>query len=127
MTSPSDPQLEKLRAVVGCIMYRPNWTLYVDWFTGSGRRDAKAEERIYYLSTTIRTRDAVTGESVTVEGRRWLLSPYSCESEIVQTALMAIMAAEEHEARERFRYKGVRVFNPHIDVKWLLNNQEESR
>jgi hypothetical protein len=40
--------------------------------------------------------------------------PYS-----VRTALAAAIMAEEHEVRERFRYKNRRVFNPHYDVEKL--------
>ena len=49
-------------------------------------------------------------------GRRWLLSPEMTESEVIQTALKAVLAAEEHEARERFLYLGRPVFGPHIAV-----------
>jgi hypothetical protein len=40
-------------------------------------------------------------------------------SEVVQTALKAVLSAEEHEARERFLYKGKAVFGPHFDVDVL--------
>lgn len=52
-------------------------------------------------------------------GRKWQLSKHMTRSELVQTALMAVLAAEEHEARENFFYKGVSVFGPHIDVEKL--------
>lgn len=52
-------------------------------------------------------------------GRKWRLSPYMTRSEIVQTALAAVLAAVEHEAREDFRYKGEAVFGPHFDVEGL--------
>lgn len=53
-------------------------------------------------------------------GRKWLLSQYMTKSEIVQTALAAVLAVEEHEARERFVFRGVAVYGPHIDVEALL-------
>jgi hypothetical protein len=52
-------------------------------------------------------------------GRKWRLSEHMTRSEIVQTALMAVLAAEEHEARERFRYRGQPIFGPHFDVEQL--------
>ena len=42
------------------------------------------------------------------------------KSEIVQTALMAVLAAEEHETREAFLYRGQRIFSPHYDVDQLV-------
>lgn len=54
-------------------------------------------------------------------GRKWYISKYMTTSEIVQTALMAILAYEEHEVRERFHYKGERPFGPHVDVEALLD------
>lgn len=52
-------------------------------------------------------------------GRKWRLSPHMTRSEFVQTALMAVLAAEEHEAREQFHFRGRAVFGPHIDVEGL--------
>lgn len=49
-------------------------------------------------------------------GRKWYLSPHATRSEVVQTALKAVLTAEEHEAREHFRYKGQTIFFPHLDV-----------
>lgn len=51
------------------------------------------------------------------KGRKWYLSPYMTTSEIVLTIWKAIFTCEEHEARERFRYKGARIFGPHVDVE----------
>lgn len=49
-------------------------------------------------------------------GRKWYLSEHMTKSEIIQTALKAVITAEEHEARERFLYRGRAIFGPHIDV-----------
>lgn len=58
------------------------------------------------------------GESWT--GRKWLLSRHMTEGEVVQTCLMALLAAEEHEAREAFTYKGKALFGPHLSIEKLL-------
>lgn len=52
-------------------------------------------------------------------GRKWRLSPHMTRSEIVQTALMAVLAAVEHEAREEFRYRGEAIYGPHHDIEAL--------
>lgn len=54
-------------------------------------------------------------------GRKWLLSTHMTEGEIVQTALLACLSAEEHEAREVFQYKGKALFGPHMDMSSLLS------
>jgi hypothetical protein len=53
-------------------------------------------------------------------GRKWLLSYHMTKSEVVSTALKAVLTAEEHEARENFRYKSRRIFGPHFDVDTLV-------
>jgi hypothetical protein len=54
-------------------------------------------------------------------GRRWLLSPKMTETELVYTAFKAILAAEEHEARECFLYEGVAVCGPHYSVRDIID------
>lgn len=51
--------------------------------------------------------------------RKWLLSPFMTDSEIVQTAFKMILTAFEHEIREQFRYDGAPIFGPHFDVNDL--------
>lgn len=51
--------------------------------------------------------------------RKWRLSPHMTETEIVRTAWKAVLAAEEHEAGEAFKYMGYSPFNPHISIENL--------
>ncbi len=44
--------------------------------------------------------------------------------EIVRTALMAVLAVEEHEARERFLWRGRAVFGPHLSLEALWESAE---
>lgn len=59
--------------------------------------------------------------------RKWLISSHAVKSEVIQTALLAVLTAEEHEAREHFRYCGVSVFGPHFDVDAIRDVIEERR
>lgn len=52
-------------------------------------------------------------------GRKWYVSPHSCDSEIVMTGLAAWLAWFEHEVRESYTFRGVRPGNPHWDVNAL--------
>ena len=57
---------------------------------------------------------------------KWRLSIHMTDNEIVQTALKAVLTAEEHEARYRFLYRNVAIFGPHWDVEglWDLGGSE---
>src|SRR5687768_12140871 len=60
------------------------------------------------------------------KGRKWYVSPYATESEVVQTALKAVLTFLEHEAREQFHYKGKAIFGPHLDVEALLQLADQT-
>lgn len=62
----------------------------------------------------------VTGERLAWKGRKWLLSRWMTDGEVVQTAFLATMTALEHEARENFKFDGVTVFDPHLDLEKLV-------
>lgn len=81
---------------------------YKDWEFRTASPDNGS---VYYLQIEFRSDGAIQ------KGRKWLLSLHMTRSEIVQTALMAVIACEEHEAREKFTYRGKSVFGPHIDVE----------
>lgn len=84
---------------------------YKDWtFFVSGKPD-------FYLQVRFPHPD---GSGKVLTGRKWRLSEYMNRTELVQTALMAVLAAVEHEAREEFLYKGQAVFGPHIDIEARL-------
>lgn len=51
--------------------------------------------------------------------RKWYLSQYSCESEVVGTLFLLVMTSLEHEAREHFKYQDVTVYDPHLPVREL--------
>lgn len=64
---------------------------------------------------------SVTGKQMIQHSREWFMQPEGLtEDMVVQTIFKAIQNAEEHEVKERFRYKGKRVFNPHITINNLL-------
>lgn len=59
-------------------------------------------------------------------GRKWYVSSFATKSEVVQTALKAVLTAEEHEAREAFLYRGAAIFGPHLDVDVLLGLADQT-
>ncbi len=62
----------------------------------------------------------VTGKAKPWRGRKWGLSYHMTETEVVKTALKAVLAAVEHEVLELFKYRGVTIFDPHIRVEDLI-------
>lgn len=58
------------------------------------------------------------------QSRKWPLSMHMVEGEIVQTAFMAALQAEEHESRESFKYKGIAPFNPHIKFAAIMESAQ---
>jgi hypothetical protein len=102
--------LDDIRAIVADVVYRdwafftvpsgPGFTLQVRFETDINFEGAPPASGLHHC-------------------RKWYLSAWATRSEIVQTALKAVFAAEEHEARERFTYRGRAVFGPHFNVDRL--------
>lgn len=93
---------------------------YKDWFF-SYRPLCTATGGGFLLRVGFTAPERGTGEPSLQYGRWWYVSPYSVGNEIVQTCLKAVLTAEEHEARETFRYKGRPVFGPHLDTDALAS------
>lgn len=64
--------------------------------------------------------DIYTGEIERQQTRKWLISPYMTNSEIVQTVFKLCATSMEHRLREHFTYKNARVFGPHFDIEDLV-------
>jgi len=80
----------------------------------------KSEERPY-IQVEFDGEDCETGDIELQKGRKWYLSPFMTNSELVYTAFKAIQAAEDHEMREFFKYKNVKVINPHFSVDDIVD------
>lgn len=72
-----------------------------------------------YVAGAVYIRVRVTLNGEVQKGRRWLIEDEMTDTEIVLTILKALLTFEEHEAREAFRYKGARIFGPHLDLDAL--------
>lgn len=90
------------------IRYKPNWYLIQGYDTRQ------------YLQWAFEGPCAVTGVVERHSCRKWYLSEYMTDGEVVQTAFMAALAAEEHECREFFLFKNKRPFGPHIQLDALM-------
>lgn len=103
---------EDFQRILDRVRYKHNWRIVVrELDAGTGR---------LYLQVQFQAPCAVTGRNEVQSGRKWLLSRHMTEGEVLQTALKAVITAEEHEARENFKVDGEAVFGPHLDVDALL-------
>ena len=71
--------------------------------------------------------DSFNGKVETQYCRKWMLSYWMTNSEIVRTAYKAIEAAVLHEMQEDFRYKSEPIYRPHIDVEALYADSKLMR
>lgn len=106
---PSERFLTRAQALISLVTYR-------DWVFHLGQ-DAIG---LYYLQLKFDAADHDTGGVESWAGRKWRLSVYMTDVELLQTALKAVLTAEEHEARERFHYRGVALFGPHLSLDALM-------
>lgn len=81
--------------------------------------DWRCTQTLVGIELAVRRPDAITGKDGTgYGGVRWL-SPHASRSDVVRTAFGAILAYNEHEVREFFRYRDRAIFNPHGDIDAL--------
>jgi hypothetical protein len=95
--------MNRLREILESVSYKAGWSFHVN-------------EAAFYFQVEL----PVDHDGKRWRGRKWMISTHMTEGEVVQTALAACLMAEEHEAREAFRYKGRALFGPHIDVNRLM-------
>ena len=69
-----------------------------------------------YLQVQFVAEDLHTKKPELQKCRKWMLSYYMTDSEIVRTAYKAALAAEEHELQEFFTFMGQPIYRPHMDV-----------
>lgn len=62
---------------------------------------------------------SITGEYAPQKGRKWYISPHATDSEVVQTAFLAIKTFLLHELHELFKFDDVAIFSPHLSATAL--------
>ena len=71
----------------------------------------------YLLQLSYREPDVETGEPAVQRARKWYISPWMTETEMVETAFKACRTSMEHVLKEHFLYKGRRVYSPHFTIE----------
>ena len=75
----------------------------------------------YLLQLQYMEADIHTGKEELQSSRKWYISPYATESEIVETAFACVQRSMLHVIGEHFLYKGRRVYSPHFLIEERLN------
>lgn len=102
--------LDELRTLLADVQYE-------DWLFNTGEMGNGFFVQVYFWAPDNDGHSAALTEQ---HGRKWYISKHATRDETVQTCLKAVFTAVEHEVRERFRYKGVAVFNTHIQLDKLV-------
>lgn len=100
--------IHSVRDIVGRVVFKDRW--FVVMAKGDG----------FLLQMRYKEEDVVTGILAEQHTRKWYISRYATESEIVQTALKCVLTSQEHIGREGFFYRGVKVYGPHLNVNDLI-------
>lgn len=82
-------------------------------------RDKVTNERLfvqaYYTAPCTNS-----GKTEQWKGRKYYLSDYMTEDEVIKTCYVAFEQAVKHEVMEGFKVDGIILFNPHINFEELL-------
>lgn len=73
-----------------------------------------AEGYLFQLAANVPNADTREPEDYT--GRKWHVAANATRADVVRTALKAALTWQEHETRERFTYRGKRLFGPHLPI-----------
>lgn len=103
--------IEQIKAIVVEVTYKPNWRIHFV---------ATYDDRMFLQVEVTNSVCSVSRETVNWKGGKRYLSKHMCRQEIVGVCYALIEAAEIHEMREWFRYKGASIYNPHLDPDALV-------
>ena len=103
--------MESLQAIIGDISFK-DWNIRLDRYANEGPA---------YIQCLFLDKDRHTGNVELQRCRKWVLSFFMTDSEVVRTVFLAIQQAVVHEAQEEFKYRGARIYNPHHDYNDLAS------
>jgi hypothetical protein len=73
----------------------------------------------FYLQVAFPGSDTDTGRPVFCKGRKWFISRFATQEEVVKTCWLAVEVAQRHEAMEDFKFDQVAIFHPHTGLDAL--------
>jgi hypothetical protein len=110
--------LQEIESILALVRYKPGWQLRVIEKTS----DVVLCQWVFKaLDVDDDGPNAVPTQQFC---RKWFISLYSTDSEVIRTAYLAVVQAEMHEINEKFTYNGVRLFDPHTDLNDLAQHMK---
>lgn len=73
-----------------------------------------------YIQIVYTCKDVRTDKEKEWRGRKWYLSEYMTDDEIIKTCYTAYEACIKHEIMETFKVDDIILFNPHVNYEELL-------
>lgn len=83
-------------------------------------RDQIHQNGRIYLQVLYAAPCTKTGQVQPFKGRKWYLSEFMTDDEVIKTAYCAFEAAVKHEVMEGFKVDDTILFNPHVNYEELL-------
>ena len=105
---------------VGKILERIKLSVFGMDFKVLFERDKIIDNGRYYIQIEYEAPCTKTGKVETWKGRKWYLSEYMTDDEIVKTTWCAFEACVKHEVMEGFKVDDIILFNPHVNFEELL-------
>lgn len=102
------------------ITNRVSMSIFGATFSIRVEHDNEYENGRVFLQVIYNAPCTKTGKVSEWHGRKFYLSKYMTDDEIVKTAYVAFEAAVKHEIMEGFKVDGIILFNPHINFEELL-------
>jgi hypothetical protein len=70
----------------------------------------------FLLQVQYMEKDIHSGKPEVQRARKWYVSSFATETEIVETAFKACRVSMDHVLKEHFLYCGLRVYSPHFHI-----------
>lgn len=109
-------KFKEAEKILAQIQYKPNWKFKVDGVQVCHKTRTWVKQATY-MWLEIKEPDIESDTLTSLKTRKWEVVPEADETWLIHAAFRAILNAEEHEAHERFMYKGQRPFYPHGKIE----------
>lgn len=60
-------------------------------------------------------------DPVLQKSRKWYVSPFATETEVIETCWAMVCRSQLHVAGEHFRYEGRQVYSPHLHIQGRID------
>lgn len=98
---------------IGALKFLSHYFIFRAFYDKKAYKYMKSKSRIY-IQISYTANCVKTDEYKLWTGRKYYLSDYMTEDEIIKTCFVAFKTAVEHEILEAFKVDKKTIFNPHV-------------